>query len=152
MLPSVPDWWRRESSMETKQCAQIMDRLSSLFCLQWVTEDSKPSRRTRGCSQGNLQVRPFLFWWIASQIALKCFYVAPKAAATSRYQNSSPDQISFLCRGAVWGVEGSRLEAWIKSHKSEVAIISICTPTSQETVSVLEKTQANKTFRTWKQM
>ena len=54
----------------------------------------------------------------------------------------------------VWGVEGSRLEAWMKSHKSEVAIsiTFICTPTNQETVSVLEKTQANKTFRTWKQM
>ena len=47
-----------------------------------------------------------------------------------------------------WGVEGSRLEAWMKSHKSEVAITFICTPTNQETVSVLEKTQANKTFRT----
>ena len=31
-------------------------------------------------------------------------------------------------------------------------ITFICTPTNQETVSVLEKTQANKTFRTWKQM
>ena len=41
-----------------------------------------------------------------------------------------------------WGVEGGRLEAWMKSHKSVVAI-----PTNQETVSVLEKTQANKTFR-----
>ena len=28
----------------------------------------------------------------------------------------------LFCRGAVWGVEGSRLEAWMKSHKSEVAI------------------------------
>ena len=27
-------------------------------------------------------------------------------------------------------------------------ITFICTPTNQETVSVLEKTQANKTFRT----
>ena len=27
-----------------------------------------------------------------------------------------------LCRGAVWGIEGSKLEAWMKSHKSEVAI------------------------------
>ena len=47
-----------------------------------------------------------------------------------------------------WGVEGSRLEAWMKSHKSKVAITFICTPANQETVSVLEKTQANKTFRT----
>ena len=31
---------------------------------------------------------------------------------------------------------------------SEVAITFICTPANQETVSVLEKTQANKTFRT----
>ena len=28
----------------------------------------------------------------------------------------------FVCRGVGWGVEGSRLEAWMKSHKSEVAI------------------------------
>ena len=42
--------------------------------------------------------------------------------------------------------EGSRLEALMKSHKSAVAITFICT--NQETVSVLEKTQANKTFRT----
>ena len=27
-----------------------------------------------------------------------------------------------VCRGAGWGVEGSRLEALMKSHKSEVAI------------------------------
>ena len=30
--------------------------------------------------------------------------------------------MSSFCRGAGWGVEGSRLEAWMKSHKSEVAI------------------------------
>ena len=28
----------------------------------------------------------------------------------------------YYCRGVGWGVEGSRLEAWMKSHKSEVAI------------------------------
>ena len=27
-----------------------------------------------------------------------------------------------MCRGVVWGIEGSRLEAGMKSHKSEVAI------------------------------
>ena len=30
--------------------------------------------------------------------------------------------VLFTCRGVGWGVEGSRLEAWMKSHKSEVAI------------------------------
>ena len=30
--------------------------------------------------------------------------------------------ISPNCRGVGWGVEGSRLEAWMKSHKSEVSI------------------------------
>ena len=98
VLPSVPGMLMLETGVQhgTKQCAKIMDPLSSLFCLQWVTEDSKPSRRTRGCSQGNLQVRHFLFWWIASHIVLKCFSVAPKATATNRYQYSNPDQISFL--------------------------------------------------------
>ena len=29
----------------------------------------------------------------------------------------------FICRGVGWGRDkGSRLEAWMKSHKSEVAI------------------------------
>ena len=36
---------------------------------------------------------------------------------------SSPAPKRQLCRGVGWGVEGSRLEAWMKSHKSEVAII-----------------------------
>ena len=42
---------------------------------------------------------------------------------------------SHSCVGE-WGGElrGSRLEAWMKSHKSEVAITFICTPTNQETV------------------
>ena len=26
------------------------------------------------------------------------------------------------CRGVGWGFEGSRLEAWMKSHKSDVAV------------------------------
>ena len=41
----------------------------------------------------------------------------------------------YICRGAVWGVEGSRFEAWMKSHKSEVAcynITFICTPTRKQ--------------------
>ena len=29
---------------------------------------------------------------------------------------------AYICRGVGWGVEGSRLEAWMKSHKLEVAI------------------------------
>ena len=32
------------------------------------------------------------------------------------------NQVYCICRGVGWGVEGSRLEAWMKSHKSEVAI------------------------------
>ena len=40
----------------------------------------------------------------------------------------------------------------MKSHKSEVAVtyLFICTPTRKQTV--LEKTQANKTFRTRKEI
>ena len=55
-----------------------------------------------------------------------------------------------VCGGAGWGVrEAGWKHGW--RHKSEVANITfICT--NQETVSVLEKTQANKTLRTWKQM
>ena len=35
---------------------------------------------------------------------------------------SNPARKRQVCRGVGWGVEGSRLEAWMKSHKSEVAI------------------------------
>ena len=54
----------------------------------------------------------------------------------------------------VWGVEGK--QAGSMDEESQVRgcynITFICTPTNQGTVSVLEKTQANKTFRTLKQM
>ena len=50
----------------------------------------------------------------------------------------------------VWGVEGKQVGSM--DEESQVRgcynITFICTPTNQETVSVLEKTQANKTFRT----
>ena len=48
-----------------------------------------------------------------------------------------------------WGVEGSRLEAWMKTEpqvRGCYNITFICTSTNQETVSVLEKTLANKAF------
>ena len=48
------------------------------------------------------------------------------------------------------GVEGKQVGSM--DEESQVRgcynITFICTPTNQETVSVLEKTQANKTFRT----
>ena len=49
-----------------------------------------------------------------------------------------------------WGVEGKQVGSM--DEESQVRgcynITFICTPSNQETVSVLEKTQANKTFRT----
>ena len=49
-----------------------------------------------------------------------------------------------------WGVEGKQVGSM--DEESQVRgcynITFICTPTNQETVSALEKTQANKTFRT----
>ncbi len=49
-----------------------------------------------------------------------------------------------------WGVKGKQVGSM--DEESQVRgcynITFICTPTNQETVSVLEKTQANKTFRT----
>ena len=51
-----------------------------------------------------------------------------------------------------WGVEGKQVGSM--DEESQVRgfynITFICTPTNQETVSVLEKTQANKTFRIMK--
>ena len=57
----------------------------------------------------------------------------------------------FICVGAWgWGVEGKQVGSM--DEESQVRgcynITFICTPTNQETVSVLEKSQANKTFRT----
>ena len=63
---------------------------------------------------------------------------------------------SFTCQSVAcvgewgWGVEGKQVGSM--DEESQVRgcynITFICTPTNQETVSVLEKTQANKTFRT----
>ena len=57
---------------------------------------------------------------------------------------------AYLCRGVGWGVEGKQVGSM--NEESQVRgcynITFICTPTNQETVSVLEKIQANKTFRT----
>ena len=50
-------------------------------------------------------------------------------------------------RGGEWGKQAGSMN---EEHKSAVAITTFIY-TNQETVSVLEKTQANKTFWTWKQ-
>ena len=49
-----------------------------------------------------------------------------------------------------WGVEGKQVGSMYEEPQVRGCynITFICTPTNQETVSVLEKTQANKTFRT----
>ena len=56
----------------------------------------------------------------------------------------------FVCRGAVREAEGKQVGSMNEEPQVRVCynITFICTPTNQETVSVLEKTQANKTFRT----
>ena len=56
----------------------------------------------------------------------------------------------YMCRGVVWGVEGKQVGSMDEEPQVRGCynITFICTPTNQETVSVLEKTQANKTFRT----
>ena len=55
--------------------------------------------------------------------------------------------ITSQCRGVGMGKQVGSMD-----EESQVRgcynITLICTPTNQETVSVLEKTQANKTFRT----
>ena len=49
-----------------------------------------------------------------------------------------------------WGVEGKQVGSMDEGSQVRGCynITFICTPTNQETVSVLEKTQANKPFRT----
>ena len=58
-------------------------------------------------------------------------------------------RITVVLHVGEWGGElrGSRLEAWMESQvRGCYSITFICTPTNQETVSVLEKTQTNKAF------
>ena len=69
-----------------------------------------------------------------------------KRKSTQRMAKNQSRENRF--RGAGWGV---REAGWKHNEESQVRgcynITFICTPTNQETVSVLEKTQANKTFR-----
>ena len=62
--------------------------------------------------------------------------------------------LTYVCRGAGWGVEGKQVGSMDEEPQVRGCnnITFICTPTNQETVSVLKKTQAKKKFRTWKQM
>ena len=59
-----------------------------------------------------------------------------------------------ICRGVGRGSWGKQVGSMDEEPQVRGCynITFICTPTNQETVSVLEKTQTNKTFRTWKQM
>ena len=56
----------------------------------------------------------------------------------------------LICRAVGWGVEGKQVGSMDEEPQVRGCynITFICTPTNQETVSVLEKTQANKTFTT----
>ena len=100
---------------------------------------------------------------------LHCLPVSPDSPATL-----SPGQCVTLllptllasasfCRVVGRGVEGKQVESMDEEPQVRKQVESldeepqvrgcynisfICTPTNQETVSVLEKTQANKTFRT----
>ena len=77
--------------------------------------------------------------------------IFPYVASPSLCCQSFPMLPGFPCVGEWgWGVEGKQVGSM--DEESQVRgcynITFICTPTNQETVSVLEKTQANKTFRT----
>ena len=54
--------------------------------------------------------------------AYSCVFEPQKCK--THLKNSRPKfhLCASICRGVGWGVERSRLEAWMKSHKSEVAI------------------------------
>ena len=61
-------------------------------------------------------------------VLLNCLLVPPDSSSTLSPGRCVTLLLPILlasarfCRGVGWGVEGSRLEAWMKSHKSEVAI------------------------------
>ena len=58
--------------------------------------------------------------------------------------------VYIFCRGVGWGVEGKQVGSMNEEPQVRGCYnrTFICTSTNQETVFVLEKTQANKTFRT----
>ena len=60
---------------------------------------------------------------------------------------SSQDDLQYNCRGVGMGKQVGSMDEE-PQVRGCYNITFICTPTNQETVSVLEKTQANKTFRT----
>ena len=62
----------------------------------------------------------------------------------------NPGRSARFCRGVGWGVEGKQVGSMNEEPQVRGCynITFICTPTNRETVSLLEKTQANKTFRT----
>ena len=39
-----------------------------------------------------------------------------------KLKEHSPEILNYICRGVRVGSEGGMLEAWMKSHKSEIAI------------------------------
>ena len=73
----------------------------------------------------------------------------PNVGSKSR-ESVKAMSLALVCRGGVWGVEGKQVGSMDEEPQVRGCynITFICTPTNQETVSVLEKTQANKTFRT----
>ena len=60
------------------------------------------------------------------------------------------DLMVCICRGVGMGSRGKQVGSMDEEPQVRGCynITFICTPTNQETVSVLEKTQTNKTFRT----
>ena len=65
--------------------------------------------------------------------------------------NTHTQRTTYICVGEWgWGVEGKQVGSMDEESRVRGCynVTFICTPTNQETVSVLEKTQANKTFRT----
>ena len=84
-----------------------------------------------------------LLLWTSKRLSTPCTTINCYKLCKKR---ESKGNVLPLCRG----VEGKQVGSM--DEESQVRgcynITFICTPTNQETVSVLEKTQANKTFRT----
>ena len=93
--------------------------------------------------------------WVAvfSQSLLIVLCQPPALLCVPRGTVLEPDFFT-LCRGVGEGSCGKQVGSMDEEPRVRGCynITFICTPTNQETVSVLEKTQANKTFRIWKQM
>ena len=121
---------------------------SVLMCVQAVCcqdhEHCCPNGYTCDTAQGKCNKGDFSLPWLKKE---------PATVRSVHFEARILVARSYIVGEQGWGVEGKQVGSMNEELQVRGCynITFICTPTNQETVSsVLEKTPANKTFRTWK--